>query len=141
MTSSELENLVKLGSISREAPLDAELRGLVDTGSARLSDARRPSLALASRFDVAYNASHALSLAALRLSGYRSSSRYQVFQCLPHTLGVAAGVWRVLTKGHQLRNQGEYEGFLDVDDRLVEDLIEAAAVVEHELVRKLGDRL
>lgn len=31
---------------------------------------------------------------------------------------------------HQRRNRGEYEGFLEVDDQLVKDLIEAAGVLE-----------
>jgi hypothetical protein len=29
----------------------------------------------------------------------------------------------VLAKCHELRNQGEYEGLLDIDERLVRDLI------------------
>lgn len=137
MPSSELENLADIGQIHREPPLEKELRGLIATGSARLADARLTSLALASRFDLAYNAAHALSLAALRAAGYRSTNRYQVFQCLPHTLGVPASVWKILAKGHQLRNQGEYEGFLDVDERLVEDLIDAALAVERSLRARL----
>lgn len=46
---------------------------------ARLNDAQTPSLSFASRFDLAYNAAHALALTALRLSGYRSDKRYLVF--------------------------------------------------------------
>jgi hypothetical protein len=42
-----------------------------------------------SRFDLAYNAAHALCLAALRWHGYRPTNRYIVFQGLPHTLGLA----------------------------------------------------
>ena len=38
-----------------------------------------------SRFDLAYNPSHALALANLRWHGYRSDIRYIVFQCLQHT--------------------------------------------------------
>lgn len=138
MPSSELENLARLGHIHREAPLQAEIDGLLRTGSARLADASISGLALESRFDLAYNASHALSLAALRVAGYRSGSRYQVFQCLPHTLGVATGVWRMLAQAHSLRNAGEYEGFLDVDDRLVDDLIQAAEAVRKALQVRLA---
>ncbi|MES9901402.1 MAG: hypothetical protein ABW168_01815 [Sedimenticola sp.] len=32
-------------------------------------------------------------------------------------------VWRVLAKYHDVRNHSEYEGILDVDERLVTDLI------------------
>lgn len=48
---------------------------------------------------------------------------------LPHTLGLGPEVWRVLSKCHDLRNRGEYEGDLNVDDRLVADLITACQAV------------
>ena len=102
---------------------------LLRTGIARLQDARNTSLALESRFDLAYNAAHALCLAALRRKGYRASNRYIVFQVLPHTLGLGPEVWRVLDKCHNTRNLGEYEGLLDVDARLVADLITATQAV------------
>ncbi len=65
----------------------------------------------------------------LRRCGYRSGYRYIVFQLLPHTLGLGPDVWRVLDKCHKVRNQGEYEGFLNVDERLIADLIAAATTV------------
>jgi hypothetical protein len=40
-------------------------------------------------------------------------------------------VWRVLDKCHNTRNLGEYEGLLDVDERLVTDLIIATSAVAH----------
>ena len=55
-------------------------------GRVRLRDAQNLELGVESRFDLAYNAAHAYSLAALRWHGYRSGNRYTVFQCLPHTL-------------------------------------------------------
>jgi hypothetical protein len=79
-----------------------------------------------------------LSLAALRITGFRASNRYIVFQVLPHTLGLGPEVWRVLDKCHNMRNVGEYEGLLDVDDRLVADLITAAQAVASALQAKLG---
>lgn len=82
-----------------------------------------------SRFDLAYNAAHALCLAALRHAGYRAANRYIVFQVLPHTLGLGPEVWRVLSHAHDLRNRGEYEGDLHVDERLLSDLIEACKAV------------
>ena len=42
-----------------------------------------------------------------------------VFQVLPDTLGLGPEVWRVLSKCHDMRNRTEYEGVLDVDNRLV----------------------
>jgi len=38
-------------------------------------------------------------------------------------------VWRVLSKCHDARNRTEYEGALDVDDRLVSELISACREV------------
>jgi hypothetical protein len=38
-------------------------------------------------------------------------------------------LWRVLAKCHDVRNHGEDEGDLDVDERLLEDLIRACKVV------------
>ena len=38
-------------------------------------------------------------------------------------------MWRVLARGHDLRNRGEYEGDLAVDERLLADLIAACKKV------------
>ena len=91
MTSSNLENLARIGKLKKERVSQAEFDGLLKSGRARLADARTPSLSLQSRFDLAYNASHALALAALRWHGYRSENRYLVFQCLQTDLGSGAG--------------------------------------------------
>jgi hypothetical protein len=88
---------------------------------------------LESRFDLAYNAAHALCLAALRWHGYRPANRYIVFQVLPHMLGLGPEVWRVLDKCHSVRNLGEYEGDLNIDERLVADLIAACRTVAGKL--------
>lgn len=125
-----LENLSGPGKpLKPEAPDPNEFAGLLRSGLARLKDARNTQLALESRFDLAYNAAHSLSLAALRRLAYRSGNRYIVFQVLPHTLGLGPEVWRVLDKCHNTRNLGEYEGLLELDERLVTDLITATQAV------------
>jgi hypothetical protein len=125
MTSqSPLERLAGPGNVLSKEPPDArEFAGLVRSGLARLKDAENTSNSLDSRLDLAYSAAHALCLAALRHHGYRPSKRYIVFQVLPDTLGLGPDVWRVLAKCHDMRNRTEYEGALDVDQRLVVDLI------------------
>lgn len=139
--SSALENLSGPGKPLRpEPPDDDETQGLLRTGLARLKDSGNKKLALESRFDLAYNAAHALSLAALRVAGFRAASRYIVFQVLPHTLALGPEVWRVLDKCHNTRNLGEYEGLLDIDDRLVVDLITATQAVADALTRKVEPR-
>jgi hypothetical protein len=67
------------GPLVAEPPDDKEIAGLLKSGKARLRDARNKSLALESRFDLAYNAAHSLCLAALRRCGYRARHRYIVF--------------------------------------------------------------
>lgn len=138
MTSVELENLARIGKLKRELPSDDEIVGLLQSADERLADAARIDLSYSSRFDLAYNAAHAFALAALRRLGYRSEHRYVVFQALPHTLGLGVGVWRVLAKCHNLRNRAEYEGFLEIDDRLVDDLIAAATAVRDALESRGG---
>ncbi|MBE0597108.1 MAG: hypothetical protein IH614_07555 [Desulfuromonadales bacterium] len=130
MTSPNFENLVTTGQLKREPGDRREFDGLVRSARARLADARKHPLSIESRFDLAYNSAHALALAALRWHGYRSDNRYIVFQLLPLTLGLGPEVWRVLALCHQRRNRGEYEGFLEVDEQLVSDLVKAAVVLE-----------
>ena len=85
MMSEPLEKLASTGLLKREAPGREEIAGLLHTATVRLEDARKSTNAPESRFDLAYNAAHALSLAALRIHGYRTDKRYIVFQALPHT--------------------------------------------------------
>lgn len=125
MPHRELNNLVRTGVLKEEAPSSDEIRGLIRSGIERLRDAEIETLSFASRFDLAYNASHALALAALRWNGFRSQRRYMVFQCLQHTLASPPSVWRVLAKAHGVRNQAEYEGYAVGDERLLADLLEA----------------
>ncbi len=71
--SHPLDNLCGPGkALQAEAPDANELAGLLRSGNARLKDARNPTLALESQFDLAYNAAHSLCLAALRRMGYRA---------------------------------------------------------------------
>ncbi|MDR6522645.1 hypothetical protein [Variovorax atrisoli] len=133
--SSPLENLCGPSKLlTAEAPDAREFAGLLRSGQARLADAQLAQLSLESRFDLVYNAAHAMCLAALRWHGYRSSNRFIVFQVLPHTLSLGPEVWRVLAKGHEIRNLGEYEGDMNVDERIVRDLIAACKRVAEKLL-------
>jgi hypothetical protein len=88
----------------------------------RLGDAVLKGVSAEGRFTSAYNAAHAASLAALRWHGYRSESRFMVFQCLTHTLKWQAARWRVLDTAHQKRNLAEYEGMLEVEESAIKEL-------------------
>jgi len=129
VTREKLENLARIGQLHTQPWSQRDFDGLLTSGIARLQDAKRPELSLEGRFDLAYNAAHALSLAALRWHGFRSESRYQVFQCLQHTVELEPAKWRVLDQAHRKRNLAEYEGHLEIDDALVAAVIRVASEI------------
>ena len=71
MSLQNLDNLAKTGKLKIESFEKKEFNGLLISGKVRLNDANNISLAPESRFDLAYNASHSLALAALRFHGLR----------------------------------------------------------------------
>lgn len=119
-----LANLARIGKLKAEPPDARECTGLLRSATVRLRDARQTTLALESRFDLAYNAAHAAALSALRSYGYRSDNRYLVFQCLEHTLGFKPAQWLLLNQALNKRNLAEYEGDLDVTVGIVTELID-----------------
>src|SRR5271166_4384999 len=125
---SPLENLSGPGKALAAEPPDAkEFAGLQRSGLVRLKDAQNPANSLESRFDLAYNAAHSLSLAAMRWHGYRPSrQRFIVFQALQHTLSLPPEQWRILDKAHARRNQAEYEGYAEVDEQLLAEVLQIA---------------
>ena len=126
MPSAELDRLVSIGLLSHEAPIRAELEGLVQDAAATLEDAQNETLAPESRFRLAYGAVHSVALAALRWHGYRPRNNRQiVFQALAHTLQVPAPVWKMLAHSPEQRNRREYEGLGEIDERLLADVITA----------------
>ena len=142
MNRQSLDNLVRTGRLKAELAepaAEGELQGLVRSGINRLDDAARAELSLEGRFDLAYNAAHALALAALRFLGYRSESRYLVFQCLQHTIDLPAEQWRVLDQAHRKRNLAEYEGEMDVDEQLVAAMLRVVREVAERVNRFLDE--
>ena len=125
MASNRLENLARIGQLKQEPARQDELAGLRRSGLSRFADAQRGELSFESRFDLAYNAAHALALYALRRMNYRSDNRRLVFEALPDTTGLSAGHWRVLVEAHGKRNLAEYEGDMDADEQLLADMITA----------------
>ncbi len=125
-SKDNLDNLVRSGGLKAEPPDRRECEGLLRSAIDRLKDAHSPALSFASRFDLAYNAAHALGLTALRQQGYRSDKRYLVFQCLAHTIDVSKAQVRLFALCHERRNLAEYEGYMDVDEALLTDLLAAA---------------
>ncbi len=129
MSIEELDNLVKIGTLKEGESTDDEINGLVQRGLTKIGDYKQVELSTDSRFDLAYNAAHALCLAALRRAGYRSENRYIVFQSTQHTMGLEPQYWRVLSDAHRERNVAEYEGDIVVNEQLVEALIRVVDIV------------
>ncbi len=124
-SNENLENLVRSGGLKAEPPDRKECEGLLRSATDRLKDAHSSALSFASRFDLAYNAAHALALTAMRLQGFRSDRRYLVFQCLVHTLDLNKIQVRLFVLCHERRNLAEYEGYMDVDETLLAELLAA----------------
>ena len=126
MALEKLDNLVKIKQLKKEPPDQNEFDGMVNSAKRRLQDAQIKGLSEDGQFSLAYGASHALALAAMRWHGYRSDNRYLVFQCLEQTIGLENAKWRVLDKCHKQRNLAEYEGHLEITPQLLQELIEVS---------------
>ena len=142
MAHSQLDNLVRINQLRAEEATEEEIQGMLRSGQRSLEDARRKELSLVSRFILGYSAAHSFALAALRMHGYRSDSRYLVFQCLQHTVDLPAEQWRILDTAHRKRNLAEYAGMTDVDESFFRELIEVtqevAARVDHLISKRWG---
>lgn len=130
--TSALDNLLKVskGGLKKEPPSQSEIDGLIRSAKRKRQDASIAGLGEESRFDLLYNAAHALALAALRWHGYRSDNRMLAFQALAHTVAFPAAKWRVLDRCHAKRNLAEYEGHFDVDAQLIHELAIVTAELE-----------
>lgn len=138
-SKDNLENLVRSGVLKAEPPDRKECEGLLRSAIDRLKDSHSPALSFASRFDLAYNAAHALALTALRLQGYRSDKRYLVFQCLVHTLDVSKSQVRLFALCHERRNLAEYEGYMEMDEALLAELLAATDSLLVEVQKAVAD--
>lgn len=125
MSKQELDNPVKIGSLKKESPSRYEYDGMIKSARRELADAQNPTIETDSQFDLAYEAAHKFALAALRREGYRSENRITVFQTLVHTLATDKADLQILLKAHNERNLAAYEGRVDIDRKLLADLVGA----------------
>ncbi len=133
MGVAALENLAKIGQLKPEAASALDITRLLSMADKHLADAKNETNSLEGRFISAYSVGHAAGLAALRWHGYRSESRYLVFQTLQHTIGWQATQWRQLDSAHNKRNLAEYEGYLDVERSYVIGLVTLVTQLLHEV--------
>ena len=125
-----LDNLVGIHQLKKEPPDAIEFVGMIQSGDRKLLDAQLTGLSEDSQFSLAYSAAHAFSLAALRWHGYRSDNRYLVFQVLQHTLNLSNTEWRILDQCHKARNLAEYEGHLEINAQLLQELIQITKEIQ-----------
>src|SRR5207237_506599 len=125
MGKQELDNLVKTRYLKVEAASRKEFDGMVKSARRGLADAQNESIETDSQFDLAVEAGHKLALAALRHQGYRSENRITVFQTLVHTLGTGPADVQIFLRAHNERNLAAYQGRVDIDKKLLADLIGA----------------
>ncbi|MDI1264078.1 MAG: hypothetical protein PS018_12560 [bacterium] len=130
MGKQELDNLVKIGTLKAEAASRKEFDSMIASARRGLTDAQNESIETDSQFTLAYGAAHSFALAALRHRGYRSENRITVFQTLVHTLGTDKADVQVFLKAHNERNLAEYEGRIDIDGKLLADLIRCTKKLE-----------
>lgn len=129
MSKVELDNLVRIGTLKREPASRTEFDGMVNSARRALRDAQNTSLDPDSQFDLAYGAAHRYALAALRQHGYRSENRVIVFQALVHTMGTDRGDLQVFLKAHTERNLAEYQGYMEIDEKLLADLLRCTKIL------------
>ena len=130
MGKQELDNLVKIGNLKAEPASKKEFEGMVASARRSLTDAQNESIETDSQFTLAYGAAHSLALAAFRHQGYRSENRITVFQTLVHTLATDNADIQIFLKAHNERNLAEYEGRVDIDEKLLADLIRCTKKLE-----------
>lgn len=133
MGKQELDNLVNIDRLKTEPPTRSEYAGMVASARKRLVDAHNEGLDPDSRFDLAYGAAHRLALAALRREGYRSDNRITVFQTLVHTLGTDSAHIQTFLKAHNERNLAEYQGRMEINTKLLTELLRSTKVLEMEV--------
>ncbi len=119
-----LENLERIKLLLPLEKSETEFSQLIEKAKMFHTDSIRSELSIQSRFQLAYEASFALALAALRWHGYRpSSNRYVVFQALSHTIELGSEV-ALLSKAHGMRNEVEYDAEPFDDLKFLEELID-----------------
>jgi hypothetical protein len=130
MGKQELDNLIKIGTLKAEAASRKEFEGMLASARRGLADAQNDGITTDSQFDLAYGAAHRFALAALRHQGYRSENRITVFQTLVHTLSTGNADVQIFLRAHNERNLAEYEGRVDIDEKLLADLIRCTKRLE-----------
>lgn len=138
---NNLENLARAGQLAAEPTSADEIGRLLKGAEDQLRDSRNTSLSAPSQFILAYGASHALALAALRAESYRPSAsrghRKIIFQALGATAGALPELWMALDRYHDRRNAAEYEAAPPASVAEAKDLAELTAKLQKLVLDRL----
>ncbi|HEX9192615.1 MAG TPA: hypothetical protein VF871_02505 [Burkholderiales bacterium] len=141
MKSGNLANLGRAGQLAAESTSVGEIGRLLKSADDQLRDSGIKSVSAAGRFMLAYNAVHALALAALRAEGYRPSAsrghRKLIFQVLETTAGAPRDLWVALDSYHDRRNAAEYQGAPPATEAEAKDLVELAGKLQKLVLARL----
>lgn len=106
---------LKIGRLSLLAPSRNDIQRLLDAAKRNLADARIEAVSEESRFDSAYKCIMQCAMAALRASGYRTSTsqpghHQTAIQALPLTIGLDSKTMVLLDIFRKQRNISDYNG-------------------------------
>jgi hypothetical protein len=126
-----LENLLRIGSLKRHQPSDADLLRLLGAAHQGLKDTEIPGLSAGSRFDMAYKAIMQCALLAMMANGFRPSSNAPghhatIIQSLPKSIGIQKKQMALLDQLRHKRNLHDYTG-MDVSEKEADACMLAAA--------------
>ena len=133
-----LANLERINQLTAHKATVPEVQQHLQNAADLIADAKNESVSPLGRFNAAYNASHALLTAALKMRGYRTSGgkghRQLLFEMLDQLVPAAASAKSVLAQAHVLRNKTEYDGDpINVTSGLVSAMSAAAGTLDKEV--------
>lgn len=101
MALTALDNLVRIGQLKAEPRNDSEVQRMLAMAQTRWADAQLAHVSQEGRFTSAYNAAHTVNWPPARR--------------------------RVLDAAHQKRNLAEYEGYLEIEESTIAEMVTLAA--------------
>ncbi|MGE4242412.1 hypothetical protein [Ramlibacter sp.] len=145
MSSTNFQNLEKLGKLKPHEPRLHDVESSLRVGKEELQDAKRTANSLTTRYKAANDAAHGFLLIALMARGYRTTSdpghRQVLYELLPVLVPGATAAKDSLDRAARTRNRLIYEGSeIDISEGMIEDVIDGAENVLEEvemIVRKL----
>ncbi len=118
MASENLERLVARGLLARHATVRREVENHLRTARENLKTANLPAVPEGTRFQLLYEAAHSVSIAGLKLAGFRSregdGNRQLTLGLAEETLALKKGAAAAFSEANRLRALMLYQG-ADVD--------------------------